>query len=139
MFYFGNNDGYNPLNKEYMIRNLLLLISALPAFCQSPVIMGMGDSLGEGVQSDNAFTLSQQQGYLNDIAAHAGVTFALPLIQSSAFGSVGIATGRSRVSPTTQPQDVAVSGATVSDVLSQVGSPTPMIEADLVLAPLLSA
>ena len=118
-----------------MIRNLLVFALISPAFAQTPVIMGMGDSLGEGVQSDNAFTLSQQQGYLNDIATQANAPFALPLIKSSALGVVGSATGRSRVSLTTLPQDVAVSGATVSNVLTQVANTTPVTEADLVLAP----
>lgn len=97
--------------------------------------MGIGDSLGEGVQSGNAFSTSQQQGYQNYVATQAKFSFALPLIKSNALGSVGSLTGRSRISPTTFPQDLAVSGATVGDVLNMTANQVPMYEADLVLAP----
>ena len=87
--------------------------------------MGIGDSLGEGVQSDNAFTLSQQQSYLNMLATQAQVPFTLPLIPSNRFGVVGSASGRSRTDASAQPDDLAVSGATVSDILNDTSTKTP--------------
>ncbi len=98
-------------------------------------MMGMGDSLGEGVQSANAFTVSQQQGYLNYIATQAKVSLPLPLISSTNHGAVGSARGRSRVDPKLHPLDVAVSGATVNDVLTAAASSTIKREVDLVMQP----
>ena len=114
---------------------LSCILSALPAFAQGAHIMGIGDSLGEGVQSDNAFTLSQQQGYLNMLATQAQVPFTLPLITSNRFGVVGSASGRSRTDASAQPDDLAVSGATVSDILNDTSTKNGNREVDLVLAP----
>jgi lysophospholipase L1-like esterase len=98
--------------------------------------MGLGDSLGEGDQSGNAFELSQPNGYLPLIALQAGVPFNLPLIKSDARGFVGALGGhRSRIDPTSVPADIAVSGATISDVLTTRASPNPTREVDLVLPP----
>ncbi len=123
-----------------MHRNFILVLTSflvlVPGVAQGQVqMLGIGDSLGEGVQSDNAFSISQQQGYLNDVATQAGFAFQLPLIKSSALGTVGDVTGRSRISPTTDPQDLAVSGALVGDVLNTVANQTVTREVDLVLAP----
>lgn len=103
-------------------------------FAQTPIV-GLGDSLGEGVQSENAFSDSQVRGYLNLIATQSKVALALPLIKSNFLGEVGSATGRSRVSPTTAPADLAVSGATIDNILNTAASSNIQTEADLVLSP----
>lgn len=99
--------------------------------------MGMGDSLGEGVQSANAFTQSQPSTYLNLVARQMNVSFPQPLLTTSLTAFIGDVKGRSRVSPSTAPADLAVSGATLSDVLTATASSTPATETDLVLAPYL--
>ena len=124
-----------------MSRTLTLVLClgalAMAAFGQSavPHFMGIGDSLGEGDQSANAFTLSQQQTYLNYVATQAGFPFTQPLISSSAIGFVGTSVGRSRISTSVNPDDLAVSGAKVSDVLNTTASKHGGREVDLVLAP----
>jgi phospholipase/lecithinase/hemolysin len=96
----------------------------------------MGDSLGEGVQSANAFQESQPNTYLNRVATQMGVPFAQPLLSTSIFASIFTDSGRSRISLTTDPADLAVSGATTDNVLTATASTgTPSTEADLVLPP----
>jgi lysophospholipase L1-like esterase len=108
----------------------------VPAFCQTnPPFIGMGDSLGEGDQSYNASTVSQPNDYLNLIAAQMGVPFQQPLINSTSLGIVGSPSGRSRVNPNANPTDLAVSGATTLDLVSEVASTNIQHEIDLVLAP----
>ncbi len=97
--------------------------------------MGIGDSLGEGDQSANAFTLSQQQSYVNYVATQAKVPLNLPLITSGKFGFVGLTNGRTRTDAALHPEDVAVSGATVHDVLNTAASAKIKHEVDLVLQP----
>ena len=114
----------------------LLFLSVASGFAQTgPPFMAMGDSLGEGVQSANAFAASQPETYLNRVAQQMNVPFAQPLLKTSPYAFVGFSFGRSRTSLSTQPADLAVSGATVNNVLSAVASTTPSTEADLVLPP----
>ncbi len=102
-------------------------------------MLGMGDSLGEGVQSGDASWRTQPYGYLSWLAFQLGAPLQLPLIKSHAFGIVGDTSGRSRLDPTVVADNIAVSGATVSSLLRQratATSPSTMVtEADLVLYP----
>ena len=100
-----------------------------------PAFIGLGDSLGEGVQSDNASTVSQPHDYLNLVAAKMGASFAQPRIVSGPTGSVGSSTGRARLNPSTAPADLAVSGAVTLDVVSSVAAAGGTAEIDLVLPP----
>jgi len=88
------------------------------AHAQSPVFVGLGDSTGEGVQSADANQLTQPLSFLNIIAWRMGVPFPLPLIRTSPFASVSSTSGRSRLDPAVQGLNLAVSGATVRDVLT---------------------
>jgi hypothetical protein len=122
--------------KKYagMILAATLAASAAPA--QPPALVGIGDSLGEGVQSANAFQDSQPNCYLNRLAQQMAVPFTQPLLSTSLFASVSSDSGRSRLSPDTGPVDLAVSGATTENVLTATASTgTPSTEADLVLPP----
>jgi len=76
------------------------------ALAQSPPLIGIGDSLGEGVQSANAFAESQPNSYLNRIAHQMQVPLAQPLLSTSPFASVFYDSGRSRLSPGTAPADL---------------------------------
>jgi phospholipase/lecithinase/hemolysin len=103
---------------------------------QNPPLIGIGDSLGEGVQSANSFYQSQPNTYLNRIATQMGVPFAQPLLSTSIYAFIYSDAGRSRISPTTDPADLAVSGATTEQVLTATASTgTPSTEFDLVLPP----
>jgi hypothetical protein len=115
---------------------LAILAAPFAAGAATTPLVGIGDSLGEGVQSANAFAASQKNAYLNRVATQMDVPFAQPLMSSSVIGSVFYDTGRARLSPTTPPVDLAVSGATTDNVLTATASGgTPSTEADLVLAP----
>jgi phospholipase/lecithinase/hemolysin len=111
-------------------------LAASAALAQPPALLGIGDSLGEGVQSANAFQESQPNSYLNRVARQMGVPLAQPLLSTSLFASVFADSGRARISPDSAPQDLAVSGATTENVLTATASAgTPSTEADLVLPP----
>lgn len=125
------------------MRTPILLI---PAFAVSlactlaaqtpPPVVGIGDSLGEGVQSANAFYLSQPNTYLKRVATQMGAPFAQPSLSTSLTAFIFTDAGRSRISPSTDPADLAVSGATTGDVLNRVANTgTPQTEYDLVLPP----
>ena len=61
---------------------------------QSPIILGLGDSIGEGVQSADTNAVTQTFSYLNLFTLWLGNSFDLPLIRSSFFATVGDAAGR---------------------------------------------
>ncbi len=89
-----------------------------PVGAQSgPRLVGLGDSLGEGVQSADANTATQPWSIPNIIAWRMGASFPLPLIRTNPFGVVGSMSGRSRVDPTVRSFNLAVSGADVHSVL----------------------
>jgi hypothetical protein len=128
------------MNATSTTRAALALAAALTAaggaHAGPTPLVGIGDSLGEGVQSANAFAASQPNSYLNRVATQMGVPFAQPLMSTSPLASVFYDAGRARLSPGTEPVDLAVSGATTLDVLAATASAgPPTTEADLVLAP----
>jgi len=49
---------------------------------KDPLILGLGDSIGEGVQSADASFRTQPSGYLKLLAEQIGDRFPLPLIIS---------------------------------------------------------
>jgi phospholipase/lecithinase/hemolysin len=112
------------------------ILQVSTALAQSPALVGIGDSLGEGVQSANAFEESQPNTYLNRFASQMGVSFAQPLLSTSLFASISTDTGRARLSPGAYPADLAVSGATTENVLTATATAGESeTEADLVLPP----
>jgi hypothetical protein len=88
-----------------------------PAQAQGPVIIGMGDSIGEGVQSADANLRTQPFSYLRFLARQIGVHLPLPLIKSSPLGVVGDTTFRSRLWPDIPALNLSVSGADVHSLL----------------------
>ena len=94
-----------------------LLASAALAQSQTP-LLGLGDSIGEGVQSADASWRTQAFTYLSWIGLKMQVSFPQPLIQSSPLGTVGDTMLRSRISPQTEALNVAVSGADVNSLLN---------------------
>lgn len=80
-------------------------------------IVGLGDSIGQGVQSGDASVASQPFSYLNLIAWRMGASFPLPLIRTNPFGAVGDTSGRSRIDASVRGFNLAVSGADVRSLL----------------------
>jgi hypothetical protein len=106
------------------------------AFAQSqPAFVGMGDSLGEGVQSANSTWQTQTNSYLNLIAQQMGVNFPLPLILGTPVSNIFTVKTRTRLNPNLDALNLAVSGATVDSLLNQVAGTPITTEADLVLEP----
>jgi hypothetical protein len=87
------------------------------AQAKQPKFIGMGDSIGEGVQSADASEKTQRFSYLKFLAKQMGVRFRLPLISSSRFGVVGEMTFRSRLFPDFPALNLSVSGADVESLL----------------------
>jgi hypothetical protein len=115
---------------------ILFACLAVPVYAQAPPpFVGMGDSIGEGVQSADAGTRTQPNTYLNLIAQQMGVSFPLPLIASGPLSVIGNVQGRTRVNPNALASNLAVSGATVDSILNLVAGQPVDDEADLVLEP----
>jgi hypothetical protein len=82
-----------------------------------PMFLGLGDSIGEGVQSADASYLTQPFSYLHILSLLMGVPLPMPFIESGLFGTVGSVNGRSRISPEALALNLAVSGADSGDLL----------------------
>ena len=122
---------------------LLLTLSTVPAASAEVPFVGMGDSIGEGVQSGDASESTQPFNFLNLIALRLGTSFPLPLIRTGIFGTVGDTSTRSRINPNIVGLDLAVSGADVSSILrDRADATSPALinsETDLVLFPRLGS
>lgn len=81
-------------------------------------MLGMGDSIGEGVQSADASLRTQPFSYLKLLARQIRVPFSLPLIKSGPLGVVGDTSNRSRLVPSLAASNLAVAGADVSSLLN---------------------
>jgi GDSL-like Lipase/Acylhydrolase len=116
----------------------LVLIAALPALPQngylSPLVV-VGDSLSAGYQNGSLLGSQQVDGYANLVAQQMHAQLNLPLIKFPGVPNVlqltgpslfdiapapGSIDGNPRVDPLLQATDLAVPGATVSDVLNKV-------------------
>jgi len=101
--------------------------------------VGIGDSIGEGVQGADAAWQTQVYSYLNLINHAIGGDLSTPYISSGLFGVVGNPSGRSRLYPDTINSNVAVSGATIESLLQQSSNAATQSqianETDLVMYP----
>ncbi|HZT30296.1 MAG TPA: SGNH/GDSL hydrolase family protein [Bryobacteraceae bacterium] len=121
-----------------MLRILIAALGltlVLDAQSTPPPLIGLGDSIGEGVQSADASYRTQPYTYLNWIARQMGVPFPLPLIQGGALTTIESVTGRTRLDPTLAASNLAVSGADVDSLLNQQATQPVTTETDLVLEP----
>ncbi len=119
---------------------LVNLVAASEVRTQSGVpFVGLGDSIGEGVQSGDASAFTQGITFLNLIAWRMGADFPLPWIKTNAFGAVGSTEGRSRYDLSARSRNLAVSGADVTSILTDAATAlTPAqidTETELVLFP----
>lgn len=110
--------------------------SASEAQSNGPLFLGLGDSIGESVQSADASHFTQPFSYLHLMALMMGAEFPLPLIQTNLFGRIGSTAGRSRIDPGVEGLNLAVSGANAHDLLftradaatvDQIDSETDMV------------
>jgi hypothetical protein len=113
-----------------------VFLTSLSLHAQTPPpFIGLGDSLGEGVQSLDAAFQTQPNGYLNLVATQMGVPFPLPLIQTGPLGVVENVFERTRLSLSVLPSNLAVSGTDSSSILNGQAT-TPIVdETDLVISP----
>src|SRR5262249_40955858 len=109
----------------------------------STLFVGMGDSVGEGVQSDDANRFTQPFSFLNLIASRMSAPFPIPLISTNPVASVSSVLGRSRIDPTLRTFNLAVSGADTESLLNKAATATNVsqiaTETDLVLFPWLGS
>ena len=97
---------------------LVCMLLSSPASAQPPVpFVGMGDSIGEGVQSADASEATQGFSFINLIGWQMGTDLSLPFIRTGLFGAVGSTDGRSRINATTRSRNLAVSGADAASIL----------------------
>jgi len=123
-------------NRNTLLTILLGALLGVPAFAQVPyTLVGMGDSIGEGVQSADASYRTQPNTYLKLIANQMGVSFPLPLILDGPTTTIESVTGRTRINPNALSANLAVSGASVDSMLNQMAGQPVTTEADLVLEP----
>jgi len=110
---------------------------------QLPVMIALGDSIGEGVQSADASIASQIFSYPSLIAYFVGFPFRLPLIKTSPLGVVGSTSNRARLDTSHDPLNLAISGADVHSLLyERANAVSPDLidsETDLVLFPRLGS
>lgn len=105
------------------LAEILVFCVCLGVFCfssaeaQVPIMLGMGDSIGEGVQSADANLRTQRFSYLKLLAGQVGTRFPLPLIVSSPLGVIGDTTFRSRLRPYVAASNLSVAGADVHSLL----------------------
>ena len=116
---------------------MLLSGSLVPA--EATFLMGLGDSLSEGVQSADCSLLTQPHTYLNLLGWQMGADFPLPWILTDPAGVVGGTVLRQRLFPYFSSANLAVSGATVHSLLNNQAKATTVreiaSETDLVLFP----
>lgn len=102
-------------------------------------LVGLGDSIGEGVQAADASWRTQPFSYLSFINHLMSADLTIPFIRTNYLGIVGDTTNRSRIFPGQITTNLAVSGATVNSLLyERAGSATIAdihSETDLVLFP----
>ena len=127
----------------FLIAAILVPLGATVAAQPNPLFVGMGDSIGEGVQSGDANAATQPFSYLNLVAIMMGTEFPLPLITPSLFSVVGDTVDRMRVDPAVEGLNLSVNGADVHSLLFRRADATTVSqidsETDLVLFPRLGS
>ncbi len=105
------------LHLPVILIGLSLLLLPVTSFAAQPAVIGMGDSIGEGVQAADAAWQTQVYSYQQWVGFQMGSPLTLPYIKSGILGFVGDTSNRSRIYPSEIGTNVAVSGATVNSLL----------------------
>jgi lysophospholipase L1-like esterase len=116
-----------------------LALAAGPVRAQPERVVIIGDSISEGVQSGDAGWTTQALTYGTWVTFLLGSPDSIPYLNQSLTGVVGNPAGRNRFVPDAITDNVAVSGATLGDVLRARANATSEAqiddELDLVLYP----
>ncbi len=112
-----------------LLLSWVLLSSSASAQPQVPFV-GLGDSIGEGVQSGDANQATQGYSFINLMAWRMGSDLSLPLIRTNWFGAVGSTDGRSRINTASRSRNLAVSGADASSILRDAATALSVGEID---------
>jgi len=115
--------------------SLFCVCAAIASAQTPPPYVSLGDSLTEGVQSADANTATQPNGYANLLAQQMGVSFPLPLIDTSWYGTIESVSGRTRANPSLLVSNLGVSGADTTSMLTQAAGQPIDDETDLVEEP----
>jgi hypothetical protein len=120
---------------------ILATLLAVPPLTRAagPQFVGMGDSIGEGVQSADASVVTQVFSYVNLIGARLGGPFPQAYLRTNPFAFVGGTIGRSRINPAVEGLNLAVSGTDVDSMLHDRADATINSETDLILSPRLGS
>ncbi len=113
----------------------LVLILASASWASAQVVVALGDSTGEAVQSADASWATQLIVYSNLVAGQMGASYPQPLILSNPFATVFSTVGRFRFDPNLKTHDLAFSGAKLADALRERPTAPLDSESDLVLSP----
>lgn len=105
--------------KIYVLCICLYIYFSPVVYGEAPIMIGLGDSIGEGVQSVDANLRTQPFSYLSLLAEQLGVDFPLPLIRSSPIGIVGDSRLRVRLNPSVESLNLSVVGADVDSLLNE--------------------
>ena len=115
---------------------ILLTFSLEPARSQAGTpFVAMGDSITEGVQSADSNVRTQPNNWATLVAQQMGVSLPLPLIKSSPTANIESTAGRTRITPLLSSPNLAVSGATIHDLLYTAAAQPITTETSLVLSP----
>lgn len=114
----------------FLLGSLFTLALPLSAAADTTHVAIMGDSISEGVQSADASWSTQALTYGNWVTAMLGSPASLPFLHQSLLGLVGNPAGRGRFYPDAITDDVAVSGASLSDLLRDRPNATSVAEID---------
>jgi lysophospholipase L1-like esterase len=121
------------------LQSLVLGIAPLANGHAQPLVVAIGDSLGEGVQAADAAWQTQVFSYLNLVNLQIGGDLTIPYIQTNLLGIVGSTDNRSRIYPDRVDSNLAVSGATTHSLLyerADAASPSQIsTETELVMYP----
>src|SRR5687767_6011480 len=110
---------------------VLCVLLSSPASAQPPApLVGLGDSIGEGVQSGDANQATQGFSFINLIGWRMGVDLSLPFIRTGWFSAVGSIDGRSRTNAATRSRNLAVSGADAASILRDRATAVTTAEID---------
>jgi GDSL-like Lipase/Acylhydrolase len=137
----------NSLSRMALVLAMVLLVASATRKATgqttSTLFVGMGDSIGEGVQSADANLFTQPFSFPNLIALRMSAPFPIPLISTNPVASVSSVLGRSRINPTVRTLNLAVSGADTESLLNEAATATDVsqiaTETDLVLFPWLGS
>lgn len=95
-----------------------------------PMIVGMGDSISEGVQADDAAWQTQVFSYVNWISFQGGGDLTIPYILTNGQGATQDTENRSRIFPMDINTNVSVAGADVDDLLNDASDAATVAEMD---------